>query len=240
MPDLQTILTALQTGEVHLQGQFLSGSNYTFLTDVTFNGLSFKAVYKPARGEQPLWDFPPNTLGKREVAAYLVSEMLGWDLVPPTIFRRKGPLGAGSLQLYVDHDPEYHYFNFTNEDRERLRPVALFDLLINNADRKGGHILKGTDGHLWLIDHGICFHEEDKLRTVVWDFAGQPIPPELMAALCRFIEEGGVTQIAHKNLNGMLRPTEVAALLARGRRLIDGTIFPQPLSSRRSYPWPPV
>lgn len=240
MSDLQTILTALQTGEVHLQGQFLSGSNYTFLADVAFNGLSFKAVYKPARGEQPLWDFPPNTLGKREVAAYLVSEMLGWDLVPPTIFRRKGPLGAGSLQLYVDHDPEYHYFNFTNEDRERLRPVALFDLLINNADRKGGHILKGTDGHLWLIDHGICFHEEDKLRTVVWDFAGQPIPPELMAALCRFIEDQGVAQIAHKNLNGMLRPTEVAALLARGRRLIDGTIFPQPLSSRRSYPWPPV
>lgn len=238
--DSQTILAALQTGDLHLQGQFLSGSNYTFMADVVFKGFKFKAVYKPARGEQPLWDFPPNTLGKREVAAYLVSELLGWELVPPTVFRRKGPLGAGSLQIYVDHDPEYHYFKFTQEDRERLRPVALFDLLINNADRKGGHILKAEDGHLWLIDHGICFHEEEKLRTVIWDFAGEPVPPDLMSALCRFIEEQTVAEIVAQRMNGMLRPSEIAALMSRARRLVDGGIFPQPLSSRRAYPWPPV
>lgn len=238
--DLQTILSALQTGDLQLQGQFLSGSNYTFMADIIFKELKLKVVYKPARGEQPLWDFPPNTLCKREVAAYLVSEILGWELVPPTVFRRKGPLGAGSLQIYVDHDPEYHYFKFNQEDRDRLRPVALFDMLINNADRKGGHILKAEDGHLWLIDHGICFHEEDKLRTVIWDFAGEPIPSELMSELCRFVDELSVTPTKAQKLNGMLRPTEISALLSRARRLVEGGIFPQPLSSRRSYPWPPV
>jgi uncharacterized repeat protein (TIGR03843 family) len=238
--DLNPILSALQTGDLHLQGQFLIGSNYTFMTEVIFNELKLTAVYKPLRGEQPLWDFPPNTLCKREVAAYQVSELLGWELVPPTVFRRKGPLGAGSLQAYVDHDPEYHYFNFTQEDRDRLRPVALFDLLINNADRKGGHILKAQDGHLWLIDHGVCFHEEDKLRSVVWDFAGEPIPPELMSDLCRFVDEQTTASMVAQKVAGMLRPSEIAALMSRARRLVDAGSFPQPLSSHRSYPWPPV
>jgi hypothetical protein len=112
------------------------------------------------------------------VAAFLVSEALGWRLVPPTVYRKKGPWGAGSLQYYIEHDPEYHYFNFTPEDLERLRPVVLFDLLINNADRKGGH-WRGTDGHLWLIDHGVCFHVEEKLRTVIWDFVDEDFPDAL-------------------------------------------------------------
>jgi streptogramin lyase len=120
-------------------------------------------------------DFPRASLARREVAAYLVSEALGWRLVPPTVYRKDGPIGSGSLQLFIEHDPGYHYFTFSDADRQRLHPVAIFDLLINNADRKGSHLLLDPDGHLWLIDHGLCFHREDKLRTVIWDFAGEPI-----------------------------------------------------------------
>ena len=239
-PEKSAILNALQNGECQLQGQFLSGSNYTFMVDLEFKSLTLTAVYKPLRGEQPLWDFPAGSLSKREVAAYEFSELLGWDLVPPTIFRRKGPMGAGSLQEYIKHDPEYHYFNFSEEDRQRLRPVALFDLLINNADRKGGHILKAADGHLWLIDHGICFHVEDKLRTVVWDFAGERIPQDILGDVCRLLEEEENEQRVSLRLAQLLRKGEIAALLARARRLADQGIFPTPLGTRRSYPWPPV
>jgi hypothetical protein len=238
--DKATILNALQKGDLQLQGQFLSGSNYTFMAEVRLEGLTLTAVYKPLRGEQPLWDFPAGTLAKREVAAFELSELLKWELVPPTIFRKKGPLGSGSLQQFVQSDPDYHYFKFTEEDRQRLRPVALFDLLINNADRKGGHILKGADGHLWLIDHGICFHIEDKLRTVVWDFAGEPIPPDLLSDLCRLISLEEQSQGVTLCLSGWLRTSEISSLLARASRLSDQGIFPTPLGSRRSYPWPPV
>lgn len=233
-------LNTLQKGNLQLQGQFLSGSNYTFMSEVIFEDQKMTAVYKPLRGEQPLWDFPTGSLSKREVAAFEVSELLGWDLVPPTIFRKKGPLGAGSLQQFIEADPEYHYFKFSAEDRQRLRPVALFDLLINNADRKGGHILKDADSHLWLIDHGICFHIEDKLRTVVWDFAGEPIPRNLLADLCRLTgledDQRGVTQ----KLAGLLRGSEISMLIQRAQHLADLGVFPTPLGSRRSYPWPPV
>ncbi len=238
--DKASILNALQKGDLQLQGQFLSGSNYTFMAEVHLDDVNFTAVYKPLRGEQPLWDFPAGTLGKREVAAFETSELLEWDLVPPTVFRKKGPLGSGSLQQFIPSDAEYHYFKFSEEDRQRLRPVALFDLVINNADRKGGHILKGADGHLWLIDHGICFHSEDKLRTVVWDFAGEAIPPNLLGDLCRLVsieeKDQGVTQ----RLNRLLRGGEISSLVARARRLSELGIFPTPLGSRRSYPWPPV
>jgi hypothetical protein len=142
------------------------------------------AVYKPSKGEQPLWDFPENSLAWREVAAYLVSEALGWNFVPYTILRDEGPFGPGSLQQFIDYDPNYHYFTFKDEDKARLRPVVLFDLLLNNADRKGSHvIIQKRTRKMFLIDHGLCFHEEDKLRTVIWDFAGQPMPPELLADL---------------------------------------------------------
>ena len=121
--------------------------------------------------------FPQGKPGtRRKAAAYLVSEALGWRLVPPTVYRQQAPIGPGSLQLFVEHDPEYHYFNFKEADRQRLRPVALFDLLINNADRKGSHVLLDPNDHLWLIDHGLCFHREDKLRTVIWDFTARQFP----------------------------------------------------------------
>lgn len=238
--DKQTILEALQKGTIDLQGQFLSGSNYTFLGDLTYNDLAFQVVYKPVRGEQPLWDFPHGSLARREVAAYLVSEALGWDLVPPTVFRKEGPLGPGSAQQYVDHDPNNHYFNFEEKDRQRLRPVVIFDLLLNNADRKGGHILRDDQDHLWLIDHGLCFHAEDKLRTVVWDFSGEEIPDELMMAvseLTAILRDGSKLYI---DLQHYLRPGEISSLAARARRLCDTGRFPSPPASRRSYPWPPV
>src|SRR5512145_2536252 len=141
---LQTIF---QSGDITLKGQFTLGSNYTFLVDVTHEGQIFPAVYKPSRGEQPLWDFEENTLALREVAAYVVSESLGFHIVPYTALRDEGPYGAGSLQQFIEYDPEYHYFSFSLEDRERLRPVVLFDLLVNNADRKGSHVFFETDTH---------------------------------------------------------------------------------------------
>ena len=134
------IKAALQSGEYNLKGQFMLGSNYTFLVDVQHEGETYQAVYKPCKGEQPLWDFPDNSLAQREVAAYLLSEQLGLHIVPVTIMREDGPHGRGSLQQYIEYDIEYHYFNFTNEDKDLLIPVMFFDILINNADRKGSHI----------------------------------------------------------------------------------------------------
>jgi uncharacterized repeat protein (TIGR03843 family) len=238
--DKTLILTALREGKVELQGQFLSGSNYTFLGEVRHAEVTFKVVYKPVRGEQPLWDFPSGSLAHREAAAYLLSEALGWELVPPTVYRRRGPLGPGSLQYYVDHNPEHHYFNFTPEEKQRLRPAALFDLLANNADRKGGHVLIDASGHIWLIDQGLCFHVEDKLRTVIWDFAGEEIPPALQEDLQRLVGELAAGQPLREALERHLSAAEVAALKARARRLLERGRFPHPPASRRPYPWPPV
>ncbi|HZU87297.1 MAG TPA: SCO1664 family protein, partial [Anaerolineaceae bacterium] len=236
----EQILTALQEGEITLQGQFVRGSNYTFLAETQSGEITLKAVYKPARGEQPLWDFPAGTLGKREAAAYLVSQALGWGMVPPTVFRRKGPLGRGSLQLFIPHNPNRHYFNFTPQEKQRLRPVAVLDVLINNADRKGGHILLDEQDQLLLIDHGICFHVEDKLRTVVWDFAGQVIPAELLADVQRIINEIETQGTLVVALKPLLRLSEIRAILRRGKDLLEKGCFPLPSGERRVIPWPPV
>jgi uncharacterized repeat protein (TIGR03843 family) len=234
------VLTALEKGELTLVGEFLWGSNYTFSVQVEYDGLSLQGVYKPTRGERPLWDFPKASLARREVAAYLVSEALGWRLVPPTVYRQQAPIGSGSLQLFIEHDPEYHYFNFNETDRQRLRPVALFDLLINNADRKGSHVLFDPENHLWLIDHGLCFHREDKLRTVIWDFAGQPIPEDLCAALTSLSERLKPGSDLFTTLRPYINSDEIAALVGRARRLVKNSAFPDPLTNRRPYPWPPV
>jgi uncharacterized repeat protein (TIGR03843 family) len=238
------ILELLLRGEMEIRGEFMWGSNYTFLAEVTHAGETTQAVYKPSRGERPLWDFPPATLARREVAAYLVSEALGWRLVPPTVYRKQGPLGPGSLQLYIAHDPEYHYFTFSEEDRQRLRPAAAFDLLINNADRKGSHVLVDPDGHLWLIDHGVCFHVEDKLRTVIWDFVGQPLGEDLCIGLAEFHDRlndtaEGETALA-QSLKLYLTRAEIKALRARAEKLVTQPVFPQPDPYRRPYPWPQI
>ena len=238
-PD-EPILTTLKQGSLAIQGEFQWGSNYTFLVNVQYGALNLPAVYKPTRGERPLWDFPPASLAHRETAAYLVSEALGWRLVPPTVYRRHGPLGPGSLQLFIEHDPEYLYFTFSEEDRQRLRPAALFDLLINNADRKGSHILIDKDNHIWLIDHGICFHEEDKLRTVVWDFAGGSQPPEHRVDLLHFIEELTPGESLFNDLKTHLILAELRALKVRAEMLAAEEDFPNPNPSRHSQPWPPI
>lgn len=238
------ILTHLQKGKITVQGEFLWGSNYTFLAQVEYEGHTIQAVYKPTRGERPLWDFPIASLAKREVAAFLVSEALGWELVPPTVFRSKGPVGSGSLQFFVEHDPDYHYFNFSDEDLQRLRPTALFDLLINNADRKGSHILIDPQNHIWLIDHGVCFHVEEKLRTVIWDFAGESLPEELCAAMVAFrnqlAAETDDKSGLFTRLKSYLSTEEIRTMAGRAKNLIESNRFPPPNPYRRPYPWPQI
>jgi len=236
------ILSILRTGKVTIQGEFIWGSNFTFLAKVESSEGDLVAVYKPNRGQRPLWDFPVDTLARREVAAYIVSEEIGWRMVPDTVYRTKGPLGSGSLQLFIDHDPEYHYFNFPIEERQRLRPVVLLDIIINNADRKGSHVLRDPDGNLWLIDHGICFHVEDKLRTVIWDFMGQPIPENLYADLNCFVNKLKTVNGSTSNLNTRLFEyldlAEIGAIISRTENLIHTKHFPEPDPHRRGYPWP--
>lgn len=237
-------LRALREGDLEVKGEFLWGSNYTFLAQLTFEGQQFPVVYKPTRGERPLWDFPAASLGRREAAAFLVSRALGWDLVPETVYRKKGPVGAGSVQWFIEHDPNYHYFHFSPADIQRLRPTVLFDLLINNADRKGSHVLKDPQDHLWLIDHGVSFHVEDKLRTVIWDFVGEPFPPQLCADLEKLKK-------ALEDLNApldeflsqlltLISPAEVRALRRRATQLLAQPEFPAPDPDRRPFPWPQI
>jgi uncharacterized repeat protein (TIGR03843 family) len=240
MSETIPIQSIFQHGDLEIKGQFTLGSNYTFLVDVSYQEITVPAVYKPTRGEQPLWDFEESTLALREVAAYLVSEALDFHFVPFTTLREDGPYGAGSLQKFIEYDPSYHYFNFSNEDKQKLKPVVLFDLLVNNADRKGGHVFFETDisspsgtGKLLAIDHGICFHEDDKLRTVLWDFGGQPIPEELLSLL-------NINSSLLADLEPYLSPNEIAALQSRAERITKRGVFPHQPRDRRAMPWPPL
>jgi uncharacterized repeat protein (TIGR03843 family) len=226
--------TAIQCGDYELKGQFTFGSNYTFLVSVHHEGKDYPAVYKPLQGEQPLWDFPENTLAGREVAAYLVSEALGFHIVPFTTLRHDGPYGAGSLQQYIDYDPEYHYFSFSEEDKQLLKPIVLFDMLCNNADRKGSHVFFENSTHqLYAIDHGICFHEDDKLRTVLWDFSGQKIPQDLLDCL-------SLRRSLLADLERYLSVREITALRARADSIVKKGVFPRQPRDRRAMPWPPL
>ncbi len=226
--------TVFQRSDLEIKGQFTLGSNYTFLVEVTYEDQKIPAVYKPTRGEQPLWDFEENTLALREVAAYIVSESLGFHFVPFTTLREDGPYGSGSLQQFIGHDPNYHYFNFTPEEKLLLKPVAIFDLLINNADRKGGHVFFSADTHhLFAIDHGICFHEDDKLRTVIWDFGGQQIPDNLLSRL-------SLNSNLLTDLEPYLSPSELTALQSRAERIVKRGVFPRQPNDRRAIPWPPL
>ena len=240
--DIRELEEALQEGEVELQGQFVLGSNYTFLVRVHHRARELPAVYKPSRGEQPLWDFPENTLAPREVAAYLVSEALGFHFVPCTVLREDvPPYGSGSLQQYIQYDPEYHYFNFTEKDKARLPVVQLFDVLVNNADRKGSHVVLETGTRkLWAIDHGLCFHEEDKLRTVIWDSAGHAIPEGLLASLAMVPSQLEVGAPLRLDLRPYLSTAEIEAMLKRAEDLLREGIFPSPPRHRRAFPYPPI
>ncbi len=228
------IKQVLQHGDYEIKGQFAFGSNYTFLVTVHHEGKDYSAVYKPTRGEQPLWDFPENTLARREVAAYIVSERLGFHIVPLTTLRDDGPYGAGSLQQFIEYDPEYHYFSFSEKDKQLLKPVVLFDLLCNNADRKGSHVFFESGTHkLYAIDHGICFHEDNKLRTVLWDFSGQKIPADLLSRL-------SLSRSLLTELEPYLNSRELSALCARTESIVKRGVFPRQPRDRRAMPWPPL
>jgi uncharacterized repeat protein (TIGR03843 family) len=224
----------LARGHVTVKGRLPRSSNATFLVEVAHEAGVALAVYKPERGERPLWDFPPGIF-RREVAAYLLSEALGWGLVPPTI-TRDGPLGEGSLQAFVPADFAQHYFTLrhTAAHGERLRRICAFDLVANNADRKSGHCLLSEDGQIYAVDNGLTFHAEPKLRTVIWDFGGQPVPRAIRADLRGLLERGIPAALAE-----LLEPAELGALLARTRELAHATRFPDDPGGL-SYPWPLV
>jgi len=224
----------LTRGRITLRGRMPNSSNATFLTELDLDGASGLAVYKPARGERPLWDFPPG-LFTRELAAYLLSEALGWGLVPPTV-RREGPYGEGSLQLFVPADFEQHYFTLRENPthHERLKRICVFDLVANNADRKAGHCLLAAEGVVYAVDNGLCFHVEPKLRTVIWDFGDEPIPEGFLADLRGFLAAPLPAELA-----ALLAPAERAALEGRAHALVKGGRFPTDASGVR-YPWPLV
>lgn len=234
------IIRLLSQGEMEVQGVLPWGSNYTLLATVRRNGTQGLAVYKPRRGERPLWDFPRGTLCQREVAAYLLSELLGWSFVPPTVLR-DGPYGVGSVQLFIDAVEDAHLITVQREGgyETELERLAVFDYLSNNADRKGGHCLKGTDGRLWAIDHGICFHAEYKLRTVLWDYAGAPIDPAILADLRALRARFDRGDTALSVFDQLLAPAEVRALGRRLERLTEKGKHPD-AGPGRNIPWPPI
>jgi hypothetical protein len=214
------------------------GSNYTFAVLLHgADGAERLAIYKPRRGEVPLSDFPNGTLYRREVAAYLFARALGWDFIPPTVCR-DGPHGIGSVQLYVDHDPNDSYRRFRGAARDQLQRIALFDLIANNADRKGGHCLRDRAGKLWGIDHGLTFHTVFKLRTVIWDFCGQPIPPGLLDTLRRFRDDAARVAETRAALGELLSRREVDAVFDRLDRVLETGTYPD-LDPYRNVPWPP-
>lgn len=227
----------LRSGDIEVLGLIPYSSNYTFLARIVSGDSEILAVYKPQRGERPLWDFPHGTLAAREVAAFLVSEASGWEFVPPTVLRDEAPLGPGSLQLFIDHDPDRHFFVLVEDRLDDFRPFAAFDYVINNADRKGGHILEGRDGRLWAVDHGVTFHVEPKLRTVIWEFAEDPVGDEIDSALGRLEEAlaGGL----ESDLATLLTLQEARSTTARVRALRKNGRFPQP-EGERPLPWPLV
>ncbi len=234
-PDDGPVLEVLAAGSVDVVARIVPSSNHALLTQVSCAEQVVTAVYKPEAGERPLWDFEPG-LYRREVAAYLLSEFLGWGLVPPTVVRNDAPAGVGSLQLYIEADPSEHYFTLYErapETLSALRAMAVFDLLANNADRKSGHVLRAADGRIQGIDHGLCFAADDKLRTVIWDFAGEPIGQELLDRVAPLAAELPPT------LATLLDPEELDALQARARRVLESGRFPVDRTGRR-VPWPLV
>ncbi|MBW3556275.1 MAG: SCO1664 family protein [Actinobacteria bacterium] len=226
-------LSLLALGEIEIKGRMPWSSNGTFLVGLCRDEATADAVYKPLRGERPLWDFPRG-LYRREIAAYRLSEALGWGLVPQTVLRRQAPLGEGSLQVFVEADFSHHYFTLLDheEHHDQLRRIAVFDLLANNADRKSGHCLLGRSGHIWAIDHGVCFHSEPKLRTVIWDFVGEKLDEGLRSDVSRVAADPPA-------LDDLLAPAEVAALVRRASIVADLARFPDP-GPERPYPWPMV
>jgi uncharacterized repeat protein (TIGR03843 family) len=258
-------LTLLAKGELTVRGRLREASNAVLYCAVSYEGEEAHCVYKPIAGERPLWDFPDGTLAQREVAAYEVSQATGWGLVPPTVLR-DGPYGQGMVQLWIEADPEAALLALVEDeepgegwkavgfaevgegrtallvhaDDPRLRRLAVLDAVINNGDRKGGHLLPTADGTLYAIDHGVTFNVDDKLRTLLWGWAGEPLPAEAVTALTTLataLADGGTlaTRLAE-----LLTPAEVAALSGRVAALLRSGTHPVPSGDWPAIPWPPV
>ena len=201
------------------------GSNYTFLASLHWGDRDGQAIYKPRDGEVPLWDFPRGTLYKREYGAYLLSQALGWDFIPPTIIR-DGPYGIGSVQQYVDHDPRLNYYTLSEADADELRMIACFDLVANNTDRKANHVLVDGNGKLWGIDQGLTFHADTKIRTVIWDFGGEPIPDYYLDSLTQLAGQLNRPEGMLRELLELLLPEEVQALHQRVQWVLTERAYP--------------
>jgi uncharacterized repeat protein (TIGR03843 family) len=255
----------LTDGDLEIEGRLRDASNTTLRALVTHEDVSARCVYKPISGERPLWDFPDGTLAGREVAAYVISEATGWELVPTTVMR-DGPLGVGACQLWVDEttdqadvrvgfvradelpdgwltiaaaqDDDGEDYLLAHADDPVLARMALLDVVINNADRKGGHVLHARNGSLSGIDHGVSFHVDDKLRTVLWGFLGRPIDPADLAVLVKLRE--ALTGALAEQLCELLAGDEIAATVARLDRLLAAGVYPAPRPGRPAVPWPPV
>jgi hypothetical protein len=226
------VCTFLEEGDVEVLGLLPCASNATLLTRVSRGDQQALAVYKPRRGERPLWDFPSGTLCLRERAAYVVSRDLGWGLVPPTILR-EGPAGFGALQFFIEEDESADVRTIVSTHPAELRTLALFDVVINNADRKAGHLLIDPNSKLWTIDHGVCFADEPKLRTVVWAYEGEEIPPALLDDLAAYADRGS------DELKELLDDEERSALCSRIATLLRTRRYPSPDPGRHHVPWPP-
>jgi uncharacterized repeat protein (TIGR03843 family) len=234
--ELAEFVELLTHGEMTIEGRLVDASNTTLYCAIELNGVEAACVYKPVAGERPLWDFPDGTLAGREVGAYLVSAASGWDLVPPTVLR-EGPLGPGACQLWLDIDEDVDIVALVQSDNPVLRKMAVFDAVINNADRKGGHILPMPGGHIYGVDHGICFSTDDKLRTVLWGWRGTPLADEALETLTRLRTE--IAGELGDKLRTLITPREVAATRRRIERLLRFGVYPQPSDDWPAIPWPP-
>jgi uncharacterized repeat protein (TIGR03843 family) len=260
---VEQALRILADGEMELEGRLVDASNTTLRAFITLDEVRVRCVYKPIRGERPLWDFPDGTLAGREVAAYAVSAAAGWHVVPPTVLREHGPLGPGACQLWVEEsgeplvgfvpadelpdawlqiaaaqDDDGEAYLLAHADDATLARMALFDAIVNNADRKGGHILHTLDGRLYGVDHGLCFHAEDKLRTVLWGWAGRPLPRGERENL--LVLRADLAGALGDGLHEHVMPSEVDATIARVDAILAQGLFPHPSPDRRVIPWPPV
>jgi hypothetical protein len=237
-PDHDGDLTLLRDGTIDVEGHLVDASNATLYCAVESSGRIARCVYKPVQGERPLWDFPDGTLAGREYASYLVSAATGWDIVPPTVVR-DGPYGGGMVQLWIDIDETVDLAELIRTDIPALRRIAVFDAVVNNADRKGGHLLPTPDGRIYGCDHGLTFHFENKLRTVLWGWRGEPFADDEIAVLNRLCAEIGPGGDLRTSLEPHLTGREINRTWHRVRALLQRGTFPQPSPHWPAVPWPP-
>lgn len=236
----ESIKRHLSRGEIEMKGLVPWSSNYTYLVTVHDGGRDLYGIYKPQCGERPLWDFETGSLCKREVAAYELSAFLGFPNVPVTVLRGDGPQGVGMVQQFVEHKRRENFFTIRERCREDMQKIAVFDALINNTDRKGGHVLIDNAGVVWAIDHGVTFHEDPKLRTVIWDFVDEPIPDSLLKQLERLRGALKAGESIRACLEPLLVRSEIRALIVRLNELLRSRIYPSPPEDWPHIPWPPV